>query len=537
MGIVAEVIVAHTRRPLWGYGLMVSAVLAVGVLSMLVWAHHMFLTGMGTTLSAFFQVTTIAVSIPSVVLVTSLVMSLWGGSIRFTTAMLFALAFLPMFGLGGLTGLPLGLAASDVTLHDTYYVVAHFHYLVAPGTMFALFAGIYHWFPAVTGRALSERLGKWHFWLSFWMMNNVFMPMFFVGLAGVNRRMYDAGLQFALAQPYQGLQRHMTISAVALGVSQIPFLIALVQAWRQPAPEPVPMRMSLVQVNHETTPLPAWLLAAWMVMFFGSLLSGYVLLRAGSTTWGASAGSWTLTLGGGAILVAAAVAVRRRTWLGPAAAGGLGAVLVIWLSTIHSRAYESGTARLSSRVRVVVCDQRLPVDGRRGGVGRVHPGVAITLDRLSGVTWDHLELSGTDMARRVVGVLHRVALACPIRAVPEGTQMPRPGFARGRSCSSRCRPRCWCRWRHSRCGSGERSETRPVIERFLPEAASAEAAMLDTVLVDVHWHMLAVFGVWLVILWRRAGEVPGAGWHPPATSRRSTGCCGRRWRSAPGRTR
>ena len=156
MGIVAEVITANTRRPLWGYGLMVSAVLFMGVMSMVVWAHHMFLTGMGTTLSAFFQVTTMIISIPSVILISSLVLSLWGGSIRFTTPMLFALAFLPMFGIGGLTGLPLGLAASDVTLHDTYYVVAHFHYLVAPGTVFALFAGIYHWFPRITGRTLNE---------------------------------------------------------------------------------------------------------------------------------------------------------------------------------------------------------------------------------------------------------------------------------------------------------------------------------------------------------------------------------------------
>ena len=123
MGIVAEVITANARRPLWGYGLMVGAVLFMGGMSMVVWAHHMFLTGMGTSLSTFFQVTTMIISIPSVILITSLVLSLWGGSIRFTTPMLFALAFLPMFGIGGLTGLPLGLAASDVALHDTYYVV------------------------------------------------------------------------------------------------------------------------------------------------------------------------------------------------------------------------------------------------------------------------------------------------------------------------------------------------------------------------------------------------------------------------------
>lgn len=342
MGIVAEVIVAHTRRPLWGYGLMVAAVSAIGLMSMLVWAHHMFLTGMATTLSTFFQITTMMVSVPSVVLISALVMSLWGGSIRFSTAMLFALAFLPMFGIGGLTGIPLGLAASDVTLHDTYYVVAHFHYLVAPGTVFALFAGIYHWFPAVTGRALDERLGKWHFWLSFFFMNNIFMPMFFVGLAGVNRRMYDAGLQFALAQPYQSLQRHMTWSAIALGFAQVPFLVALVLAWRRPAPEQKPLRTELRQVHLPDSPLPAWLLAAWMAMFFGSLLSGYVLLRAGSSVWDASAGDWTLAIGGAAMLGAAALAVRRRSWLGPAAAVGLGALTVAWLSMQHSRAFAAG---------------------------------------------------------------------------------------------------------------------------------------------------------------------------------------------------
>ncbi|HTH25429.1 MAG TPA: cbb3-type cytochrome c oxidase subunit I, partial [Vicinamibacterales bacterium] len=201
MGIVAEVITTNARRPLWGYGLMVSAVLFMGGMSMIVWAHHMFLTGMGTSLSGFFQVTTFIISIPSVILISSLVLTLWGGSITFNTPMLFALAFLPMFGIGGLTGLPLGLAASDVTLHDTYYVVAHFHYLVAPGTVFALFAGIYHFFPAITGRSLDETLGKIHFWGSFVCMNLIFMPMFAIGLMGVNRRLWDAGASYAHAQP------------------------------------------------------------------------------------------------------------------------------------------------------------------------------------------------------------------------------------------------------------------------------------------------------------------------------------------------
>ena len=157
MGIVAEVIANNTRKP--AVGLSRDGVLgraSSASCRCIVWAHHMFMTGMGTTLSAFFQTTTMIISIPSVVILTSLLMSLWGASIRFTTPMLFALAFLPMFGIGGLTGLPLGLAPSDIHLHDTYYVIGHFHYVVAPGTIFALFAGIYHWFPKATGRQMNE---------------------------------------------------------------------------------------------------------------------------------------------------------------------------------------------------------------------------------------------------------------------------------------------------------------------------------------------------------------------------------------------
>jgi cytochrome c oxidase subunit I len=155
-GIVAEVIANNTRKPLWGYRSMVYSVVFLGFMSFIVWAHHMFMTGMGTTMAAFFQTTTMIISIPSVVILTALVISLWGGSIRFNTPMLFALAFLPMFGIGGLTGLPLGLNVTDIPLHDTYYVIAHFHYVVAPGTIFALFAGVYYWYPE-GNRADDER--------------------------------------------------------------------------------------------------------------------------------------------------------------------------------------------------------------------------------------------------------------------------------------------------------------------------------------------------------------------------------------------
>jgi cytochrome c oxidase subunit 1 len=225
MGIVAEVIANNTRKPLWGYKSMVYATVFLGFMSFIVWAHHMFLTGMGTVISSFFQATTMIISIPSIIILTALFLSLWGGSIRFTTPMLFALAFLPMFGIGGLTGLPLGLAPSDIHLHDTYYVIGHFHYVVAPGTLFALFAGVYYWYPKVTGRKMNDVLGRMHFWGSFIFINGVFMPMFIQGLAGVSRRLYDGGAQYAHAQGVLHLNEFMSISAWCLGLAQIPFII------------------------------------------------------------------------------------------------------------------------------------------------------------------------------------------------------------------------------------------------------------------------------------------------------------------------
>jgi cytochrome c oxidase subunit 1 len=225
MGIVAEVIANNTRKPLWGYRSMVYSIAFLGFMSFIVWAHHMFMTGMGTAMAAFFQTTTMIISIPSVVILTALVISLWGGSIRFNTPMLFALGFLPMFGIGGLTGLPLAFNIADIPLHDTYYVIGHFHYLVAPGTIFALFAGIYYWFPKATGRRMNDLLGRIHFWGSLVCMNLIFMPMFIQGLGGMNRRLYDGGLQYMHNADLLKWNVVIGFAAWTLGLFQLPFIV------------------------------------------------------------------------------------------------------------------------------------------------------------------------------------------------------------------------------------------------------------------------------------------------------------------------
>ncbi len=226
MGIVAEILANNTRKPLFGYKTLVASLIAIGVLSFLVWAHHMVLSGMTTSLSMIFMVTTLIISIPSVAILSCFVFSLWGGSIRFSTPMLFAVAFLPLFGIGGLTGLPLGFLPTDIYLQDTYYVIGHFHYVVVTGSLVALMGGLYHWFPKMFGRAMNDRLGKIHFWGTVIAMNGVFFPMFIQGMAGQQRRLYDPTAQ-AHNLTTQALHPFQLICALALLAFQIPFIINL----------------------------------------------------------------------------------------------------------------------------------------------------------------------------------------------------------------------------------------------------------------------------------------------------------------------
>jgi cytochrome c oxidase subunit 1 len=233
LGIIAEVVANNARKPIWGYNQMVYGLMVLGFLSMIVWAHHMYLTGMGTAVSSFFQLTTIIISVPTILVLSSLIISLWGGAIRFTSPMLWACAFLPLFGIGGLTGIPLAFNAPDQFLHDSYYIIAHFHYVIAPGTIFALFAGVHYWYPKATGRIMSEFWNKVHFWPTMILMNCTFFPMFLQGMAGMHRRMYDGGATYQLLNA-NVLHWNVFISESAwlMGLAQIPFIINFAFSWK-----------------------------------------------------------------------------------------------------------------------------------------------------------------------------------------------------------------------------------------------------------------------------------------------------------------
>jgi cytochrome c oxidase subunit 1 len=256
---------------------MVYAVMVLGFLAFIVWAHHMYITGMGPAISTFFQTTTVLISVPSVILITSLLISMWGGSIRFNTPMLFATAFIPMFGIGGLTGLPLAFSLPDLHLHDTYYVIGHFHYVVAPGTIFALFAGIYHWYPKITGRMMSERLGQLHFWPSLILMNGIFAPMMFQGMAGFHRRAFDGG------RAYEQISNQIFAEANGFIANICEFLGIVGKN------EPVLM----IDLNVVTS-TSAWLLAIFQVPFIINLfISGRFGKKAkGDNPWDATTLEW-----------------------------------------------------------------------------------------------------------------------------------------------------------------------------------------------------------------------------------------------------
>ena len=229
LGLTSEIVSTNTRKPIFGYRAMIGSILAIGFLSFIVWGHHMFLTGMNPFLGGVFVFTTLLIAIPSAVKVFNYLTTLWKGSIRYTPAMLFSIGLVSSFITGGITGIILADSTLDIPVHDTYFVVAHFHVVMGLSAIFGMFAGVYHWFPKMYGKMMNTKLGQVHFWLTFVSAYGVFFPMHFVGIGGAPRRYYD----YSVYEGFDGNQFEMmmdlnviiSVFAIIGGLAQILFLI------------------------------------------------------------------------------------------------------------------------------------------------------------------------------------------------------------------------------------------------------------------------------------------------------------------------
>ena len=231
-GIVSTILPTFSRKPLFGYASMVYATASIAILSFLVWAHHMFTVGMPAAGQLFFMYMTMLIAVPTGVKVFNWLATMWRGSLTFETPMLFAIGFIFLFTMGGFTGLVLALVPVDIVLHDTYYVVAHFHYVLVAGSLFAFFGGIYYWLPKWSGHMYDERLGKIHFWASMIFFNITFFPMHFLGLAGMPRRVPDYAPQFT------DWNAVASVGAFGFGLAQVLFLYIVIKCIRSGAPAP-----------------------------------------------------------------------------------------------------------------------------------------------------------------------------------------------------------------------------------------------------------------------------------------------------------
>lgn len=224
-GVISEVIPIHARKPIFGYKAIAYSSLAISFLGLIVWAHHMFTSGVPGWLRMFFMITTMIIAVPTGIKVFSWLGTLWGGKLRLNSAMLFAMGFVSLFVIGGISGVMLAAVPFDIHVHDTYFVVAHLHYVLFGGSVFGIYAGLYHWYPKITGRMLNEFWGKVHFTLTYIGMNLCFLPMHKLGMMGMNRRIAEYDPKFAT------LNFICTMGAYLLAVSTVPFIINAIWSW------------------------------------------------------------------------------------------------------------------------------------------------------------------------------------------------------------------------------------------------------------------------------------------------------------------
>ena len=240
-GIVSDLISTHARKNIFGYRMMVWAIVAIGVLSFIVWAHHMYVSGMHPYFGFFFATTTLIIAVPTAIKVYNWTLTLLRANIHMTVPMLFSIAFVITFVVGGLTGLFLGNVIVDVPLSDTYFVVAHFHMVMGVSPILVIFGAIYHWYPKMTGRMLDDRLGQWHFWITFLGTYAIYYPMHYLGFVGVPRRYFANGEMAIIDESVLLLNQGITIAALVVGVAQILFIWNLIYSYykgRESGPNP-----------------------------------------------------------------------------------------------------------------------------------------------------------------------------------------------------------------------------------------------------------------------------------------------------------
>jgi cytochrome c oxidase subunit 1 len=254
LGITFDVLVPFARRPAFGYRLTVYCLLTIAFLSMVVWGHHMFVSGMNPLVGEFFSIGTLLITIPSTIIGVNMIATLWGGRLRLTTAALFALGTICFFGVGGFGGLFLGNAAADIQLHDTAFVVGHFHFMIGGVTLLSIFSGSYYWFPKMFGRKLDELLGKLHFWMTVVPFYGIFVTMHFYGLAGAPRRYYNLS-QYGFLEGVRWMPMVITLFAFTMMLGQILFLTNLVRTlWKGDKAEDNPWEATTLEWTAASPP-------------------------------------------------------------------------------------------------------------------------------------------------------------------------------------------------------------------------------------------------------------------------------------------